>query len=233
MRHVGLILGAAAALAAGSGEHGESSHEAPNVVGLTSSFFVGGGAAPGYECTIGIHRPPLEIGHTFGAGGGGEVWHHSSLLITLDGRSLRRAQDDDLALLLEIETERAPFKLQASTMFIGALPGSVESPMHQEAHGRPSCPPRHCLIPQPQVAATSQPHCGWEPPLEALSMMGQIQEGDVATMEVDLRPLLRKNSSSLKVWAAPTSLSDVGMWQTPRFLLRSLKLGQASREIFV
>lgn len=203
------------------------------VVGLTSAFYVGSGADPGFECTVGVHKEPLEIGHTFGGGGGGEVWQHSGLVVTLDAASRKRALAEQVALHLRVEAASVPFKLQSSTLYVGGLREAVEIPMHWEVHGRPACPPYHCLIPQPQVSPASEPHCGWAPPLSALSLVGTPEDGEAATLEVDILPLLAQNFTALKIWTSPTSVSEVGMWQTPRFLLRSLSLARVTRETMV
>lgn len=207
--------------------------EGPQVVGLTSAFFVGGaGAAFGFECTISAHREPLEITHAFGGGSGGEVWQQSSVLVVLSPSQGRAA-----SLALAVEEHRAGFHLQRGRLHVGALRGPLEVPMHREAHGsQPGCPPAHCLAPAPDFLghAVSRPRCGWAQPVDAIAFRDEVSGNKTATLEVDVTPLLAlPNISALQIWAAPQSAAPSGMWQTPIFFVRSARLLDLPRETVV
>lgn len=124
-------------------------------VGITSAFFVrsGGAVGPGFECTVGARKGPLRITHSFGVGGGGEVWQHSGLVVMLSGHVEARTKPAPrVALRIRLADAKMPFEQQPGSIYIGALTEPVHSPMHWEVHGRKACPPQFCLMPQPEVA---------------------------------------------------------------------------------
>lgn len=259
----GLALAALLERAAGQGTY------SAEVVGITSAFYVrsGGASGPSFECTVGAHREPFKISHSFGVGGGGEVWQHAGLVVTLRGEAESKAAAQ-VAMRIQLSETKMPFEQQPSSIYIGALPQGVHSPMHWEVHGRKACPPQVCLMPQPEVALwlsdaaaspdgrghsgtlpsdaagshwqstssgevassfdevvmVAEPHCGWAPPLSAITF--KSERGNNSALEVDVSHWLAQNISVFKVWAVPLALGEAGMWQTRTLSLTSLSLRQ-------
>lgn len=139
------------------------------VAGITSAFYVrsGGASGPEYQCTIGVHKEPLDIMHSFGSGGGGEVWQHAGLVVTLrggpgdggrpGGATARSGRSGQVVMRIQLAETKMPFEMQPASLYVGAIPEAeaavAQGPMHWEVHGRKeACPPQVCLMPRPEVS---------------------------------------------------------------------------------
>mmetsp|Transcript_101250 Transcript_101250/g.253811 ORF Transcript_101250/g.253811 Transcript_101250/m.253811 type:complete len:249 (+) Transcript_101250:41-787(+) len=248
MKAVRLLLTTGEALVVALVTHvaAESSLSSPEVLGISSVFFIESrsGSKPGFECNIGAPKGELPaISHSFGGGGGGEVWQHSGLFVSLGDhvhmqhRHVHR-RAEQVAMRIQLTKIDMPFEEQPSTIYIGGLRESVHGPSHWEVHGKFVCPPQMCLMPRPEVEVDptvmvlSKPHCGWAPPLNALTLTLSAHERE-PSMEVDISHFLAQNVTVFKIWAAPLAVSEVGMWQTTRLSLKSLSLHRVPLETLV
>jgi len=235
-------------------EEEEKGPYSPQVFGITSVFFVESraGSRPGFECSVGAGRGEQPaISHSFGGGGGGEVWQHSGLVVRLDnahghGHEQQHHQHgllhggvaQQVAMRIQLAKTEMPFQHQPSTIYIGGLHESVHGPSHWEVHGKPTCPPQLCLMPRPEVNVDpavmilSKPHCGWAPPLNTLTLTPSAHEHE-PTLDVDISHFLAQNVTVFKIWAVPIAVSEVGMWQTSRLSLKSLSLHRVPAETLV
>jgi len=209
----------------------------PTVIGLNSRFYVG--AAPGgFSCTAAVHEDLFRISHSFGAGGGGELWQHSALIIEIPpqlrarsvatGRTTNRSSSAVLLRLVANVTllhSSTSYALRASP-----IQEDLHVPMHLEVNEGEECPPQPCLPPAPQVPVrVARPECGWALPEVTLSLPITVDDGHGLTFEADIAPLLELfDVKAVKLWSSPTSVSTDGLWQTPLLKLRSLSLHMTS-----
>mmetsp|Transcript_15975 Transcript_15975/g.34580 ORF Transcript_15975/g.34580 Transcript_15975/m.34580 type:complete len:261 (-) Transcript_15975:46-828(-) len=221
---------------------GSSSH---HVAGLRSAFYNRGGDVDGSECTvIKQHKEGLlPLTHSFGGGGGGEVWEHDAVIVVLDhlhleadGRHGREGQVNTLRL--HLRRPWIPFAAMEPKLYVQGVQEVVKAPSHWEVQGRHACPTEVCLMPAPEVNRSTIPACGWAPPQDALSLHqyeaedqsnsngnGKSHEADRRILaEVDISPFLQRHYSSLKIFSIPTALASSGMWQTHTMSLESVEL---------
>jgi len=204
----------------------------PTVVGLSSRFYIG--AEPGFSCTAAIHASLFRIGHTFGAGGGGELWQHSALIVEIppdDRASVSRGRS---AAVLRLVANATLLRSTPYAVYASPVQKELHVPMHLEVNEFGDCPPQPCLIPAPKVPVhVARPKCGWALPDVSLSLPITADDGHELTFEADVSPLLSFNVKAVKVWSSPTAVSADGLWQTPWLSLRSLSLRTMSDAAFI
>lgn len=241
-----LLLSPPAAAATEDAEESSSLHFSPEVFSVSSAFYVNSRMAsrPGFECSLlkRKHQVPL-ISSSFGAGGGGERWQHSGLIVRLNSSEpvarLRGASTHQVVMRIQLSKAEMPFQEMPSKLYVGGLLDPIHSPSHWEVHGKSVCPPVLCLMPRPEaevdrdVMVLSKPHCGWAPPLSTLALTAPLQNEPEPTLEVDVSHFLARNVTALKIWSVPTAVSEGGMWQTARLSLKSLSLHRTSAETLV
>mmetsp|Transcript_86477 Transcript_86477/g.185313 ORF Transcript_86477/g.185313 Transcript_86477/m.185313 type:complete len:269 (-) Transcript_86477:48-854(-) len=198
-------------------------------ISLSSSFIVGSGNSPAMTCTALTLRSGSKaqgrLFHTFGAGGGGEVWRYSGVAVPLN-EATRQGFDlsQPLGLQFRLSANGAEsWSQQPSIVHVSGMEGTLPRVMHRETLDKDACPPPFCLVPDPEVdVGTSMPHCGWAPPLPGIAATAPRAQGHV-NIDIDITSLAAANYSMLKVWVTPLSLTHAGMWQTPEFTLESIR----------
>lgn len=222
-----LLASLAAAVAAAQGL------ESPDVLGVTSHFFVGSGAAPEAECAVGHQHSTAKEGifSTYGAGGAGAMWQQSSLVISFSAASDHFAADSTVGLRLRFMAKTNPF-VQASVVHVSALTAAGSVPGEFNWKGN-SCPPSFCLMPEVNLPGAAAPDCGFGKTGSTITTaVGPSSDGEME-MEIDVTQLVRERNTRLRVWVAPSELSQEGMWSTPKFTLASLNFHGSDNIRFV
>mmetsp|Transcript_16911 Transcript_16911/g.59080 ORF Transcript_16911/g.59080 Transcript_16911/m.59080 type:complete len:283 (-) Transcript_16911:90-938(-) len=194
---------------------------------LSSSFFEGSGASPSGTCSVKALNAPVKsnsmLVHGFGAGGGGQSWRYSGLVVS-DGPPTNQVDFDQPVLLkVKVHAKPASWTMQPSTINVGGL---EEEPVDVQwsASGSADCPPALCLPPRPSgaglVGVPSKPPCGWAAEAEVVVSKGGMPAGETGTLLFDISELVAANYSIFKIWAVPSELNN-GMWQIPEQIVTS------------
>lgn len=205
------------------------------VIAISSSFFQGPWGEPTRACEgVPLNRTTHSQGqgkmyHSFGAGGGGELWRYGAVVMQLPRSESGLWRRPWLQLVLAARGHNLR-RLREDVLFhVGALPEQVPTiPWRWEKWSNTSkCPPSYCLIPKVPSAAASMPECGWAPRLSpSVTVKGTLASG-LLTVDADLGPIAAGNYTSVAISVTPARSPQLVMWQTPEFSIESADLYDA------
>jgi len=163
------------------------------------------------------------IYHSFGAGGGGELWRYGAIVMPLSQGDAGSKSQQRLQLVLAAHG-RDLRQLQESLVFhVSALakPLPKASWNLEERATITKCPPSFCLVPEVPETPATIPKCGWAPELKpSVDVKGTLANGTM-TLDASLAPFHSGNHTAVMIWVTPVRSPQLVMWQTPEFSIES------------